>query len=57
MLRYAGFGVGAVDLAEGVADFADGGVGPDGIEDMGHSIGGRNIAVRFGFRILGGGSL
>jgi hypothetical protein len=36
----AGFRVGPVDLAQGVADFAYGCVGADGVDNVGHGIAG-----------------
>src|SRR5437016_5189213 len=37
-LQDAGFGVRAEDGAEGLADFADGGVGANGIQDIRHGV-------------------
>src|SRR5215813_8638940 len=56
-LRDADFRVGSVHLPQGVADFADGGVGADGIEDEGHGVGVRDVAVRFSLWLLGCGFL
>ena len=47
-LGYANFCVGSVNLAQGFADFADGGVGAHGIDDVGHGVSVGDISVGAG---------
>src|SRR5271154_3839791 len=56
-LSNAHFGVGSVDFAKGFADFADGGVGADGLHDVWHGICRRNVSVGSCIRLLSCGFL
>jgi hypothetical protein len=56
-LSNTNFCVGSVNLAQGFADFADSGVGADGIDDVGHGVSVGDISVGTGRGSLGGGSL
>jgi hypothetical protein len=48
-LRHANLCVGSVNLAQRRADFTHGSVGTDGIDNVGHGVGLRNISVCAGY--------
>ena len=56
-LRERALLVGSVHFAKRVADFADCGVGSNGVDDEWHRVGRRNVAVGSGFWRLCGGFL
>ena len=51
----AHFRIRSINLPQGFADFADGGVSADGIHNVRHGIGIGNIAIRASCGSLGGG--
>ena len=54
-LRDAHFSVNSIDLLQSFADFAPGGIGADGVDNVGHGVDSGDVAIRAGGRSLGGG--
>src|SRR6266542_3995241 len=48
-LRDTDFRIGAEHLPQGFADFTDGGVSANRVHDIGHGVGGGNVAFHSGF--------
>src|SRR5271165_2956732 len=57
LLGNADFRISAVHLPQRFADFPHRGIGPHSVHDVGHGVGGGNVAVRSSFRFLRRGLL